>query len=59
MWRIIHLVIERFRIQSVVSFETVKIDDIEYEEFNNLSIYNSIRDKLFKSNDMLSIILTE
>jgi len=59
MWKIIQLVIERFEIQSVVNFETIKINNVAYEEFNNLSIYDSIKDKLFESNNIWSIILTE
>jgi hypothetical protein len=50
MWKIVHLVIEKFEIQSVVSFWIIKIDDVVNEEFNNLFFYDSIRDKLFKSN---------
>jgi hypothetical protein len=42
-----------------VSFGILKIDDVAYKEFNNLSVYDIIRDKLFESNDMLSIILTK
>jgi hypothetical protein len=42
-----------------VSLETVNIDDVAYEKFNNLSVYDIIRDKLFKNNDILSSILTE
>jgi hypothetical protein len=42
-----------------MSFWIVKIDDVAYKEFNNPSIYDSIRDKLFESNNMWSIILTE
>jgi hypothetical protein len=42
-----------------VSFRRVKIDDVAYEEFNNLSVYESIRDKLFESKDMLIIIFTK
>jgi hypothetical protein len=42
-----------------VSFETVNIDDVAYEKFNNISVYDIIRDKLFKNNDILSSILTE
>jgi hypothetical protein len=59
MWKIVQLVIERFEIQSVVNFETIKINNVAYEEFNNLSIYDSIKDKLFESNNIWSIILTE
>jgi hypothetical protein len=59
MWKIIQLVIERFEIQSVVSFGTIKINDVAYEEFNNLSIYDSIKDKLFESNNIWSFILIE
>jgi hypothetical protein len=41
-----------------MSFWIIKINDVAYEEFNNLSVYDSIRDKLFKSN-MLIIIFIE
>jgi hypothetical protein len=37
----------------------VKIDDVAYEELFNILVYNSISDKLFESNSMLIIILTE
>jgi hypothetical protein len=40
-----------------VGFRTVKINDIAYEEFKNLSVYDSVKDKLFESNNMLSITL--
>jgi hypothetical protein len=40
-----------------VNFGTVNIDDVAYKEFNNVSVYDIIRDKLFKNN-MLSSILT-
>jgi hypothetical protein len=39
-----------------MSFWIVKIDDVAYEKFNNLSIYDSIIDKLFKSNNMWNIV---
>jgi hypothetical protein len=42
-----------------VSFGIVKIDDVVYKEFNNLLIYDIIRDILFEINDMLIIILTK
>jgi hypothetical protein len=42
-----------------VSLETVNIDDVAYEKFNNILVYDIIRDKLFKNNDILSSILTE
>jgi hypothetical protein len=58
MWKIIHLVIERPGIQSDKSFRTVKIEDVAYKRFNNLSVYSGIRDKFSESNDMLSNILT-
>jgi hypothetical protein len=38
MSKIIHLVIERFEIWSVVSFGTINIDNVAYEVFNNVSI---------------------
>ena len=59
MWKIIHLIIKRFRIQSVVSFGIVNIDDVAYNEFKNVSINDIIRDKLFESNNMLSSVLIE
>ena len=37
----------------------VKIDDVAYKKFFNISFYESIREKLFKNNDMLIIIFTE
>jgi hypothetical protein len=55
MWKIVHLVIERFRIQSAVSFRIINIDDVVY----NVSVDDIIRDKLLKNNDMLSSILIE
>jgi len=42
-----------------MSVETLNIDNIAYKEFNNVLVYNIMRDKLFKNNDMLSSILTE
>jgi hypothetical protein len=42
-----------------VSFGIVKIDDVAHKEFNNVSVYDIIRDKLFEKNDLLSSILTE
>jgi hypothetical protein len=42
-----------------VSFRTVNIDDVVNEKFNNISVYNIIRDKLFENNDMLNSIPTE
>jgi hypothetical protein len=57
-WKIVHLVIERFGIQLAMSFWIVKINDVAYMEFINLSVYNSIKDKLLKNN-MLNIILIE
>jgi hypothetical protein len=38
--KIIHLVIERFEIQSVVSFGSININDVAYEKFNNVSVYD-------------------
>ena len=40
-----------------MSFMIVNIDDIACKEFNNASVYDIIRDKLFKNN-MLSGIFT-
>jgi hypothetical protein len=59
MWKIVHFAIKRFGIQSTVSFGTINIKDVAYEKLKNVSVYNIIRDKLFKNNDMLSSILTE
>ena len=42
-----------------MSFGTINIKDVAYEKLKNVSVYNIIRDKLFKNNDMLSSILTE
>jgi hypothetical protein len=42
-----------------VSFGIVKINDVAHKKLNNVSVYDIIRDKLFKNNDMLSSILTE
>ena len=42
-----------------MSFEIVKIDDVAYKELFNISFYESIREKLFKNNDMLIIVHTE
>jgi len=58
-WKIVHLVIERFWIQSAVSFWTVNIDNVTYKEFNNISVYDIIRDKKKFKNSMLSSILIE
>jgi hypothetical protein len=40
-----------------VSFMTINIDDVAYKEFNNISVYDIIRDKLFENNNILSSIL--
>jgi hypothetical protein len=42
-----------------VSFRTVNIDDVAYKKFNNVSVYNIIKDKLLKNNNILSSILIE
>jgi hypothetical protein len=39
-----------------MSFGIVNINDISCEKFNNVSVYDIIRDKLFENNDMLSSI---
>jgi hypothetical protein len=57
--KIVHLVIQRFEIHSTVNLKIVNINDVSYKLFNNVSIYNIIRDKLFENNDMLSSILNE
>jgi hypothetical protein len=58
-WKIIYLVIEQFTIQSGVTFWIVKIDNVVYDEFINLLVYDNIRDELFESNNIWSIILTK
>jgi hypothetical protein len=40
-----------------VSFMTINIDDVAYKEFNNISVYDIIIDKLFENNNILSSIL--
>ena len=42
-----------------MNFRTIKINDVSYIEFNNVSVYDIIRDKLVENKDMLSSILTE
>jgi hypothetical protein len=42
-----------------MSFCTIKFDKVVNDEFNNLLVYDSIKDKLFESNDIWSFILTE
>jgi hypothetical protein len=42
-----------------MSFETVNIDVVACEEFNNVLIYDIIRDILFENNDMINSILIE
>jgi hypothetical protein len=46
--QIILLIIGKIKIQLDVNYEIVKIDDVAYNEFFNLSVYESIREKLFK-----------
>jgi hypothetical protein len=40
-----------------VSFGKINIDDVTYEEFNNISVYDIIRDKNFKNNMLTSIVI--
>jgi hypothetical protein len=35
-----------------MNFRTIKINDVSYIEFNNVSIYDIIRDKLIENRDM-------
>jgi hypothetical protein len=35
--KIVHLIIKRFEIQSIVSFAMVNINDVACQEFNNVS----------------------
>ena len=51
-----HLVIKSFGIQLTKSFTIVNIDYVACDKFNNVLVYDIIRDKLFKTN-MLSSIL--
>ena len=53
----IYFVIRKFKIQLDVNFEIVKINDIVYEEFFNISVYKSIIEKLFRNNNMLILYL--
>jgi len=59
MWKNFLLVIERFDIHSTVNLRIVNINDVSYKLFNNVSIFDIIKDKLFENNDMLSSILNE
>ena len=36
--KIVYLIIKRFKIQLIVSFATVNINDVVCQEFNNVSI---------------------
>ena len=58
-WKIVHLVIERFEIQSAINLGIVSIDNVAYEQLNNVSVYDIIRDKMVENNDILSIILNK
>ena len=42
-----------------MSFVIVNIDVVASEEFNNILVYDIIRDRLFENNDMISSILIE
>jgi hypothetical protein len=42
-----------------MSFTIVNIDVVTCKEFNNVLVYNIIRDQLFENNDMLSSMLTK
>ena len=44
---------KKIKIQLAVSLTTININDIAYEEFNNVSVYDIIRDKLLKNNDII------
>jgi hypothetical protein len=59
VWKNFLLVIERFDIHSTVNLRIVNINDVSYKLFNNVSIFDIIKDKLFENNDMLSSILNE
>jgi len=50
---------KKIKIQLVVNFRIVKIDDVIYEKLFNLLIYDSMKEKLFKNNNMLIIICIE
>ena len=36
-----------------MSFATVNVDNVAYEKLNNVSVYDIIRDKLLKNNDII------
>jgi hypothetical protein len=42
-----------------MSFTIVNIDVVTCKEFNNVLVYNIIRDQLFENNDMLSSMLSK
>ena len=42
-----------------MNFEIVKIDDIAYNEYFNLSIYEIIEEKLFKYNILILYLLNK
>jgi hypothetical protein len=42
-----------------MSFATINIHVVAYEKFNNVSVYDIIKDKLLENNDMLSSIHIE
>jgi hypothetical protein len=52
-----HLLIGKFEIQSYVDFKIVEIDNVAYDEFFNLSVDESIREKLFKNYNILILYL--
>jgi len=49
----------KFEIYSNVNFKIVRIDKVAYEEFFKLSVYESIREKLFKNNMLILYLLNK
>ena len=49
----------KFEIYSDVNFKIVRIDKVVYEEFFNLPVYESIREKLFKNNMLILYLLNK
>ena len=49
----------KFEIYSNVNFKIVRIDKVAYEEFFNLPVYESIKEKLFKNNMLILYLLNK
>jgi hypothetical protein len=49
----------KFEIYSNVNFKIVRIDKVAYEEFFNLPVYESMKEKLFKNNMLILYLLNK